>query len=211
MISEQPLTVILNGQELVTLLCTPEHLEDLTIGYLFGEGLITGWEDIESLMLNMENDEVSVITGPVQEKTVFKRYLSASAGKGVAFNQFDGFQGCGDLPDDHRVESIHIIEMMNRLQENSHLHRETGGVHTVALGEAGRLRLQRDDIGRHNAVDKVVGHCLRHGIEVGDKILLLSGRVSSEIASKAVKMGIQVLVSKSAPTDLAIDLRKGLG
>lgn len=213
-VSEQPLTIYLNGNDLVTLLCTPEHLEDLTVGYLASEGFITALDEIEELELNGVSGEILVkLKGSrdIAEKTFLKRYLTTGCGKGVSFYQLSDARLSKELPRDYRVEPALIISMMKDLQGNSALHRETGGVHTVALGQDGVLLLQRDDIGRHNAVDKVLGYCLRNKVKTGDKVLLISGRVSSEITLKAVKMGIQVLVSKSAPTDMAIEFAKKLG
>jgi len=213
-VTEQALTIYVNGHELVTLLCTPEHLEDLTVGYLASEGFITAADDIVELKLNRVTGESLVaLKGPrdITEKTFLKRYVTTGCGKGVSFYQFADARLSKELPGDYRIEPPSIIGMMKSLQENSRLHRETGGVHTVAIGQDGMLLIQRDDIGRHNAVDKVFGYCLRNKLKTGDKALLVSGRVSSEITLKAVKMGIQVLISKSAPTDMAIEFAEKLG
>jgi FdhD protein len=213
-VTEQALTVCINGQNLVTLLCTPEYLEDLTVGYLASEGFITTWDDLEELSVNRTTGESRVTLRGSQgeaEKTFLQRYVTTGAGKGVSFSQLSDPRLSKELPGDYRAEPTDIISMMKTLQESSALHRDTGGVHTVALGQNGVLHLQRDDIGRHNAVDKVFGYCLRNKIMTGDKVLLISGRVSSEIALKAVKMGIQILVSKSAPTDMAIGFAERLG
>ncbi len=213
-VTEQALTIYVNGNDLVTLLCTPEHLEDLTVGYLASEGFITEVDDIEELKLNGTTGEsLAILKGSrgITEKTFLKRYVTTGCGKGISFYQLSDARLSKELPRDYRLRPELILSMMKTLQENSDLHRETGGVHTVALGQNGVLLLQRDDIGRHNAVDKVFGYCLRNKIITGDKVLLISGRVSSEITLKAVKMGIQVLVSKSAPTDMAIEFAQRLG
>lgn len=213
-VSEQAFTIYVNGQDLVTLLCTPEHLEDLTVGYLASEGFITIADDISELKLNRQTGEclVALYGSPdITEKTSLKRYVTTGCGKGVSFDQLADARLSKELPGDYRVEPSTIIDMMRTLMEYSTLHRDTGGVHTVALGQDGMLLIQRDDIGRHNAVDKVLGYCLRNKIKTGDKALLISGRVSSEITLKAVKMGIQVLISKSAPTDMAIEMAEKLG
>lgn len=211
-ISEQSLTLAVNGRDLITLLCSPEHLEDLTVGYLLGEGLIISRDDISELSLDTENMRISVsLSGPLPEEKQFKRYLASGAGKGVDYDQLLSGPFSEKYAGHHRIDSQHIIEMMKKLQENSVLHKATGGVHTAALGHEGELLIQRDDIGRHNAVDKVIGSCFRNGLEMADKALLLSGRISSEMVSKTIKSGVQVLVSKSAPTDAGIDMAEKAG
>ncbi len=213
-VCEQPLTIYLNGNDLVTLLCTPEHLEDLTVGYLVSEGLITALEEIDYLKLDAASEKISVNlkgAGNIEDKIFVRRYLSTGSGKGVSFDQLSDTRSSKELARDYRVQPVFIIDMMKALQDNSDLFRKTGGVHTAALGQDGVLMLQRDDIGRHNAVDKVLGYCFRNRIETRDKVLVISGRVSSEITLKTVRMGIQVLVSKSAPTDMAIQFAEKIG
>jgi FdhD protein len=213
-VSEQALTIHVNGSELVTLLCTPEHLGDLAIGYLAGEGFIKDPDDIMELKVNQETGECMVLlkgSHSITERTYLKRYVTTGCGKGISFYQLADARLSKELPRDYRLQPAMIIDMMRTLLENSNLHRDTGGVHTVALGQNGRLLIQRDDIGRHNAVDKVFGYCLRNNVNTEDKALVISGRISSEIALKAVKMRIQILISKSAPTDMAIEFAEDLG
>jgi FdhD protein len=93
----------------------------------------------------------------------------------------------------------------------SDLFRSTGGAHAAALCEEGRVLVFKEDIGRHNAVDKVFGECLIKGIEADGKILLTSGRISSEILLKAVRRGIAILASRSAPTSLAVQFAEKAG
>ena len=186
----------------------------MTIGYLASEGFITAMDDILEPTLNGEAGEILVTlkgSRNITRETFLKRYVTTGSGKGVSFDQLADARLSKELSRDYRIEPATIIRMMKNLQENSVLHRDTGGVHTVALGQNGMLIIQRDDIGRHNAVDKVFGYCLRNKVKTGDKVLLISGRVSSEITLKAVKMGIQVLVSKSAPTDMAIEFAENVG
>ncbi len=213
-VGEHPLTIHVNGSELVTLLCTPEHLEDLAVGYLAGEGFIKDNNDVKELKVNPETGECMVLlkgSHSITERTHLKRYVTTGCGKGISFYQLADARLSKELPRDYRLKPAMVIDMMRALLGNSNLHRETGGVHTVALGQDGRLLIQRDDIGRHNAVDKVFGYCLRNNIKTEDKALVISGRVSSEIALKAVKMRIQILISKSAPTDMAVEFAEELG
>ncbi len=100
---------------------------------------------------------------------------------------------------------------MHGLLRGSELYRAAGGVHSAALATAGEIVIFRDDIGRHNAVDKIHGECFLRDIPVADKILLTTGRISSEILVKAAKLGVAILVSRSSPTDLALELAARTG
>jgi FdhD protein len=104
------------------------------------------------------------------------------------------------------VSVAQIQQLVHRLLRGSGLYQEAGGVHSAALATAGDIVIFRDDIGRHNAVDKIHGECFLRRIPVEDKILLTTGRVSSEILVKAAKLGVAILVSRSSPTDLALEL-----
>ncbi|GAE25718.1 formate dehydrogenase chain D [Halalkalibacter wakoensis JCM 9140] len=108
------------------------------------------------------------------------------------------------------VTAEQCIELMRKMQEASLTFKNTGGVHNAALCTADELLVSRSDIGRHNALDKLYGYSLLNGISVRDKILVFSGRISSEILTKAAKLGVGIVLSKSAPTDLAIQLAEDL-
>ncbi|MBE3571026.1 MAG: formate dehydrogenase accessory sulfurtransferase FdhD, partial [Bacillales bacterium] len=103
------------------------------------------------------------------------------------------------------------FRLMNAMQQSAETFRETGGVHNAALCDVHQILLSRMDIGRHNALDKIYGHCLKHSIPIGDKIIVFSGRISSEILLKVAKIGCEVILSKSAPTELALQLAEDLG
>ena len=140
-VSEQALTIHVNGSELVTLLCTPEHLGDLAIGYLAGEGFIKDPNDIMELKVNQETGECMVLlkgSHSITERTYLKRYVTTGCGKGISLST----RRCTSeqrAARDYRLQPAMIIDMMRTLLENSNLHRDTGGVHTVALGQNGRL------------------------------------------------------------------------
>jgi FdhD protein len=104
-----------------------------------------------------------------------------------------------------------VFSLSRRFQGASELYRSTHGVHSAALCDTREVLVFAEDIGRHNAVDKVLGRCLLEGIAVADRILVTSGRISSEILFKAAGSGIPVLISKSAPTDMGVDLALELG
>jgi FdhD protein len=111
-----------------------------------------------------------------------------------------------------RLTYRECLDLMGRMQQQSELFRATGGVHNAALfAKDGTMLLSRMDIGRHNALDKIYGYCLRNGLSPDGQVLAFSGRVSSEVLLKAAKMQCELLLSKSAATDLAIELAGELG
>lgn len=211
-IAEAPLTIYFNERELVTLLCTPEHLDELAVGFLHSEGLLAAREDFRSVRVDVENGLVwvegkeKVLAG----QTFLKRYITTGCGKGTSFYSFHDTTS-QPVKGNVKVSPETLLELMRRVQQGSELFARTGGVHSAALCSTDDIVLFRDDIGRHNAADKIIGRCFLDGLSVEDKIFLTSGRISSEILLKTAKAGISVLVSRSAPTALAIEIAEQVG
>ncbi|MDO9574733.1 MAG: formate dehydrogenase accessory sulfurtransferase FdhD [Candidatus Contubernalis sp.] len=213
-VQESPLTIFLNDQEFVTLLCTPEKQDHLTLGFLRSEGLIKGREDVLSLEVDEENGTVTVETrepGKLSEKLFGKRTITSGCGKGTIFyNVLDSLTG-SPIETEIYLSPETISRLMKDLQERADLFKTTGGVHSSALGTKEGILFFCEDIGRHNAVDKLIGECIAKGVSLEDKLLITSGRLSSEILLKAAKIGIPILLSRAAPTALSVELGKKLG
>jgi FdhD protein len=210
---ESPVTIYLNGTELVTLLCTPEKLDRLALGFLRSEGLLTSAGEVASIRVRKEEGLVEVDltneTG-LAEKLYGKRTITSGCGKGTLFfNVLDSLRSA-PLTGTLRVPTSKILELMDSLQEKAELFKATGGVHSAGLADRDQILYFCEDIGRHNAVDKIIGECLLAKIPTGDKIIVSSGRLSSEILLKAAKLEIQMLVSRAAPTSLSIELAEAL-
>jgi FdhD protein len=214
LVQETPLTIFVNERELVTLLCTGHHLEDLVLGFLRSEGLVEAAEDVSSLRLDGETGEARVTLaggGGLREALFHKRTLGAGCGRASLYYQpLDGLQ-IRPMAPGFRVSSGQVLARMGEMNRTSPLYRATRGTHNAALSAAHRILVTREDIGRHNAVDMIVGHALRERIPLGDKMLLTTGRASSEIVLKAARLGIPVLVSRSAPTALGAALAQEVG
>ena len=213
-VREFPLTIILNNQELVTLLCTPKDLKNLAIGFLSSEGLIENKSEIRKIVLDNRRGVVRVETEEakgVATEPLFKRIITSGCGKGTAF------YSAADITNQARVESHmkistgEVFALAKEFQHRSQVYRATGGVHSAALCDTKSILTFAEDIGRHNAIDKIFGECMLKDIPTDDRIIITSGRVSSEILLKIAKRNIPVLISKSAPTDIAVDLAAGLG
>ncbi|PFD38484.1 formate dehydrogenase family accessory protein FdhD [Bacillus cereus] len=215
-VTESPITIKLNSEEYVTVVCTPNYIEDMVIGFLISEGIISSYKDIEELWIQKESGIVHVKSSkinPLYQTLYNKRYVTSCCGKSR-----QGFVFVNDAAKAKKLHDIHItitpeecFHLMTSLQQSSTTFRQTGGVHNTALCDRKNILLSRMDIGRHNALDKIYGHCLRNNISVQGKIIAFSGRISSEILLKVSKIGCEIVLSKSAPTKLALQLAHDLG
>lgn len=214
LIEEFPLTIFLNEKELVTLLCTPENLQALVLGFLHGEGIIKTPEDIISWQLDEAKGVAEVRTKRVDtlaERLYEKRLIPTGCGKGTIF--FNALDSLGRRPVESslRISPQVIHELLKELLHSSQLFQLTGAVHSVALCSEGQIIALSEDVARHNAIDKVVGQCLLKNISPKDKIIVVTGRISSEMLSKVAKLEVPILISKSAPTRLAVEMAEQLG
>lgn len=212
MVVELPLTIMLNGRELLTTLCSPADLESLVAGVLFSEGIITGPQDILSLKVDEKGGVAQVETAPghAPPSPVFKPLIASGGGKGPS-----GYQ-LGDVAA-RRVQSPTLLSarqaliLMEDFLKRSAVYQATHGVHAAALCDTHSILLFKDDIGRHNALDKVFGECLLKGIPTENRLVLTSGRISSEILLKVAKRRVPILISKAPPTNLGVKLAGELG
>ncbi|MFZ4437081.1 MAG: formate dehydrogenase accessory sulfurtransferase FdhD [Syntrophales bacterium] len=211
---EFPLTIMLNGEQLVTVLCSPGDLEALAVGFLYSEGMIRAKEEIIGMSLDGELGIVRIRTAEdkTQDGKLFmKRVLTTGCGRGMAFYSFADIDRKNKVLSDMRVTPAEVLALSKRFQGSSEIYRTTHGVHSAALCDTREILVFAEDIGRHNAVDKVIGRCLREEISVADRMLMTSGRISSEILFKTAGSNIPVLISKSAPTDMGVELARELG
>lgn len=213
-ITEYPLTIRLNGEELVTLLCTPRSLKELAVGFLLSESFIDGPNEITDIEIQEDNGEVCVTTStkrPLRDRLRGKRTITSGCGKGTSFyNSLDSARTL-KIQKSVEIDPQVVLKLMREFNEKSLLFRETGGTHGCAVCSKNSIILHEEDIGRHNAMDKVIGRARLEDIELSDKIILATGRVSSELLIKAAKQGIPAVVSRSAPTSLAVELAKETG
>ncbi len=214
LIKEVPLTIYLNGKEVVTLLCLGDQMKELAVGFLGSEGFIERFSDIKLIKMDEEKGiaEIEIVTeNPLVEGLFEKRTITSGCGKGSTFyNVMDAFK-CRKIESDLIVKPGYLLELMKRLHELSGLYKETHGAHNVALADSNGILIFREDIGRHNAVDKIHGHSILYHIPLSDKILITTGRVSSEILIKTGKMGIPIILSRSVPTALAVSIADEVG
>jgi len=208
-------TLSVNGISLVSLVCTPRDLEDLAAGFLLSQRIISSARDVKSLAVRHDEGLIEVETAtPVDVSQVIGRIGTLAPGCGAGAFSLEMMR---EMSRAWRVRSevsapaTAISDLMRGFQGISELFKLTGGVHSAALFDSQRLVLHRDDIGRHNAVDKVFGRCLLDDFPTRDRVLLTSGRVSSDILVKTALREIPILVSRSAPTSLAVELASNMG
>lgn len=180
----------------ISLVCTPEYLEELVLGRLLTEGIIKGTDDVKKLSISGESD------GAAGKAHVILRD-EVPAGGGAA----DARQSV--IPVSWKPEWI--FDLADCFHRGMPLHDRTWGTHSCFLSSGGRILFQCEDIGRHNAVDKAVGFGLKAGIDLSSCILYSSGRIPSDMAVKAVRAGIPVLAAKAVPTREAVRLAEACG
>ena len=208
-VKEVSLTVFVNGLNLVTLLTTGDSVEELAVGFLLSEGLLGNRGDLLSIQVEKSGPTAHLqITRELEhlEELRSRKTVTCGGGRGTTFHRSGDLLERDPVRPDFRVAPAHIYALMEELNGRSSLHRETGGVHSSALANTGGILFFREDIGRHNAVDKIHGACFFKGVSTAETLLLTTGRISSEMVVKASRMGVPVLISRSAPTSLAIDL-----
>jgi len=206
-VREQPLTIHVNGAKFLTLLCSPIKLEALVVGYLWMEKVIEDLAEITRLDVSPVDGRAEVtLAGPVALPT--ERILTSGCGGGITF-RID-HRLFPRLDSALRVAPEALALGMKELFAAAVHYRASRGIHGAALSDGQRLLVVAEDVGRHNAVDKVKGEALMRGIPTEDRILLSTGRVSSEMLLKAARMGVPLVASRTSPTEMAVALAEQL-
>ncbi len=212
-IKEQPVTLYLNGKEMVTLLCAGHHLDELAVGFFRSEGFLNGPGDIQKIEVDEVGGKVDLVVknpSSFADRMWMKRTITSGCGKGSLFYfSLDALMS-RRVKSTLQVSVRQILERVEDLNRLSETYRRTHGVHNTILAGPSEVLLFRDDIGRHNAVDMIIGHATLSGIALKDKLLVTTGRLTSEILIKTAKVGIPILVSRNTATTLAIELAKSL-
>ena len=211
--SERPVTLYMNDVEVATVQATPDDLEEMAVGFMVAEGLLADREAFRSADVDHKRGLVYVTTAEeVPDDMVYKtRYVTSGCGKGVTFSSVGHAKGLERIESDVRVASSQLYDLVGQLARAASAYRETGGMHACGLGRDGELVIVREDVGRHNALDKLLGRAWIDRIPVRDAVLVTTGRVSYEMAVKAAKARVPVVVSRTAVTDLAAEIAGELG
>jgi len=212
---EEPVTLTINGRELVTLLATPGDRSALAAGFLFDEGIIERIEQIESLEEEKAGVRVRAEGVDLGLRLFQKRVLGSGCGRSFTFTSaLDALAAAGRvLPVDRPwVGASVVLQSAQATYTGGELYRRTRGTHAAGLFErTGAQVCLAEDIGRHNAVDKAVGGLLLAGRPLTDLFMVVTGRISSEMVNKIAKTPIALLATKSVPTGLALDYARKVG
>jgi len=188
-VKEISLTIFLNGKRVKRLCCSPDELKELVLGFLYSQGKLDKLKDLESL----------------------KWYEKKRSIKGKTLTPTPKEPRLLRVRSNLRIKKESIFSLALEMEKRSKLFRATGGVHSACLTNRKKIILFTEDIGRQNALDKIIGESLLRNISLQNKIMLTSGRITSETITKIARVRIPVIVSPGAPTDLAVNLAKKLG
>ncbi|MCC6299066.1 MAG: formate dehydrogenase accessory sulfurtransferase FdhD [Anaerolineales bacterium] len=209
-IVEAPVSLTVNGEVWLTFMCTPVNLEAMAVGFLYNEGIITGKDEVADVRVCEHGDNVDVwLSQKVEQPKSWRRTSGCSGGLtavetlarvDVSFN-----------PESPKFNPETIANIVDMLFESQELYRQTGGVHTSALCDGQKIIFAADDIGRHNTLDKIAGMCVMNNVFPETKILISTGRISSEMLQKAARLGAPILISRTSPSSLSIEMAKLYG
>lgn len=213
-VKEMPITILLNEQEIGTLICSPYAQEELVVGFLVSEGILNRPEEIKEIFCREEQGVVWVETHqdtPAVD-TMLKRNFASCCGKGRPSLYFlNDYRQIKPVTSSAQFNVDHLLKVMDLMDQRSLIFRRTGAVHAAALADQEGLAAYYEDIGRHNALDRILGHTFLQDIDTSSMLVALTGRVASEMLTKSARIGVPLVLSRSAPTGLAIDLAEQLG
>ena len=204
---ELPLAIYVNGSEVATVLCSPADLEDLVFGFAFSEGIIETAKDVKALEIDHKQNTARLTTTyEYKPKSGLSPLIATGGGRLLQKAQEERSTGKKLF-----ASARQIACLMEGFLQNSRVYSATRGIHSAAIASPEEIIICRDDIGRHNALDKVFGSSIRQGINLQEYIVITSGRISSEMLLKAASHGCPILLTKAAPTDMGVKLAEKLG
>ncbi len=210
---ERPLTLFLNGQEIVTMMTIGDYPDYLALGYLINQNMIDEGDEITAIDHDPDIDCVLVRTAGKTdfEEKLKKKTLTSGCAQGTVFGDvMEKFEALS-LPEGQVIKTSWLARMVKTINTTPSLYLEAGAIHGCVLVQEDRPLIYMEDVGRHNAIDKIAGYMYRHGISGADKIFYTTGRLTSEMVIKTVQMGIPILVSRSGFTAWGVDLARQVG
>jgi FdhD protein len=209
-IVETPVSLTVNGEVWLTFMCTPVHLEAMAVGFLYNEGIIEAMDEVADVRLCEHGDNVDVWLNRAASQPSSWRRTSGCSGGMTAVDLLAkpniSLRGIN-----FTLEADAVGKLVEMLFESQSLYRETGGVHTSALSDGEKLIISAEDIGRHNTLDKIAGLCLMQDIFPEKRILITTGRISSEMLQKAARLTAPILISRTSPSSLSIEMAERYG
>lgn len=205
-IEEGFVSIFVNGAELATVMSSPREQDRLALGFLCNEGLITSMADVRAIHVCPSGACVDVWLRRSDFVRPTRLILTSGCGGGVTFD--DLTKAIEPLTSERSIAPEKLFALMNAMQQRGSLYARARGVHTSALSDGENLLAIAEDVGRHNTIDKLRGACLIEKIDPLGKILLSTGRISSEMINKAARMGCPIVASRTSPTSLSVKLAR---
>ncbi|MCA3631729.1 MAG: formate dehydrogenase accessory sulfurtransferase FdhD [Methylobacterium sp.] len=209
---ERPLTLFLNSREIVTMMTIGDHPEYLAIGYLLNQAMLKPEDEITGVDYD---EELGVVVVRTEGETNFeeklkKRVQTSGCAQGTVFGDLMDVIEKAELPQ-AKIRTSWLYALTRKINQTPSLYLEAGAIHGCVLAEEDRPLIYLEDVGRHNAVDKIAGYMHRHGMSPENKLFYTTGRLTSEMVIKTVRMGIPALVSRSGFTAWGVELARKAG
>ncbi len=209
---ENVITIYLNNKLLATLMATPVQARELVVGFLYSENIINSADEITDISINQDKRKSQVwVESNAREIDQKARIMTSGCGRGFTFLCPSDIEGLTPLNSAIRLSAEELTNLTRKMLAGAALYNQSGGIHAAALCDKNGILAFSEDIGRHNAVDKIIGDSLLKNIDLSGKIMLTTGRISSEMLLKAFHAKIPLLGSLTSPTDLAVELGEKLG
>ncbi|MEI7448241.1 MAG: formate dehydrogenase accessory sulfurtransferase FdhD [Desulfomonile sp.] len=211
---EVPYTLFVNDREILSISTLPTSLRELFIGFLVSEGVLTSRNEILDCIVDHGNKLVRVeltVPGERIDKLEGKGMLTSGCAGGMVFSVETSTHIREKREKSLKVQCASILARMNELDTFLGVYSRTRGVHAASLADTSNTLVILEDLGRHNAVDKIVGHCFLNGVETRDKLLLTTGRITSEVLTKAARGGFPLVISRSSASAMAVSMAKQAG
>ncbi|NOZ00189.1 MAG: formate dehydrogenase accessory sulfurtransferase FdhD [Chloroflexi bacterium] len=209
-IAETPVTLTVNNEAWLTFMCTPIQLEALAVGFLYNERLIDAADEIADVRVCEHGDNVDVwLTHNVDRPTKWARTSGCTGGRTAiqpSEERAPVFSSNGPT-----LEPKLIGQLLDLLFDTQGLYGKTGGVHTSILSDGEQAIFVSEDIGRHNTLDKLAGLCLLEDVWPKRRILLTTGRISSEMLQKAARISAPIVISRTSPSSLSVQMAQHRG
>ena len=212
-VSEKAVTIFLNNQEIVTAMTLGDYLEELAIGFLFNQNIISAGDKIEQVDYD---EELSVVVVRTHKKTKFekklkRKILTSGCAQGTLYGDIVEKFETIELSKEATISVSEIMNLSKNINTTPSLYLKAGAIHGCVLASGDTPLIYMEDIGRHNAVDKISGFMFRDNISAFDKVFYTTGRLTSEMVLKTVIMGLPILISRSGFTEAGVSLAREAG
>lgn len=200
---EKPVSLTVNGSVWLTFMCTPSHLDALAVGFLYNEGVVNSLDEVASVKTCANKDNIDVwLNFSIEEPKDWWRTSGCTGG----FTSVRAPQEVKPILNGGLISPQAIIRMVSDLFEKQQIYKQVGGVHTSILSDGTNSIIMAEDIGRHNTLDKIAGRYILERANLEKKILITTGRVSSEMLQKAARISASIVISRTSPSSLSIKM-----